>query len=197
MIRNYYNTKVSDSINLFEKNRLFRKCLLDAYRYTDINDYSYVLPGYTLQIENRLNEEISKHDDFPLVSHETPMISTKYNIKGRIDAIVDFKGSKIPWDYKTGYDPIFFDNNKVQIICYCLLLQDNGYDVPFGIIDYVDIGVQQKVEAYNYNNRKLVYKILANISKMTINKQIPELFKCNNYKHNRYSIHCSKLSEAN
>ena len=76
------------------------------------------------------------------------------------------------------------------------ILWDKGHDAPFGIIDYVDMGVQEKVKA-NYNNRKLVYNILANISNMIINKQIPELFKCNYYKHNKYCIHCSKLSEAN
>ena len=196
MVRNYYNTNIDDSIDLLEKNRLFRKSLLDAYRYADINDFSYVLPGYTLQIEKRLNEEVSKHDEFPLISNETSLFSTKYNIKGRVDAIVNFKNSKIPWDYKTGYDPIFFDYNKVQILCYCLLLQDNGYDAPFGTIDYVDLGVQEHIKL-NYNNRKLVNSIIANVINMTINKQIPKLFKCNYYKHNQYCIHCSKLSEVN
>jgi len=148
------------------------------------------------KLKNVLNEEISKHDEFPLISNETSLFSTKYNIKGRVDAIVNFKNSKIPWDYKTGYDPIFFDYNKVQILCYCPLLQDNGYDAPFGTIDYVDLGVQEHIKL-NYNNRKLVNSIIANVINMTINKQIPKLFKCNYYKHNQYCIHCSKLSEVN
>jgi CRISPR/Cas system-associated exonuclease Cas4 (RecB family) len=191
--RQYFNERNHKHNNLDEQMRLCRKSLLEAYRFADINNFSYELSNYTLEIENRLAEEITKHIKYPVIFSEESISSKKYGLKGRVDAIVEYNGHKVPWDYKTGHNPIFFDYNKIQIICYCLLLQDNGHDATFGIIDYVDIGVQEKVKA-NYNNRKLVYNILANISNMIINKQIPELFKCNYYKHNGSCIHCSKLS---
>ena len=191
--RLYFNERNHKHNNLDEQMRLCRKSLLEAYRFADINNFSYALSNYTLEIENRLAEEITKHIKYPVIFSEESISSKKYGLKGRVDAIVEYNGHKVPWDYKTGHNPIFFDYNKAQIISYCLLLDDNNFDTPFGIIDYVDIGIKDKVKLTT-SNKNFVLGLVDKVNDMLIHEIKPKLFQCKYYKHNGSCIHCSKLS---
>lgn len=180
------------------KEELFRKSIYKTYHYAEILNFSSALGDYVKTLDNRIHDEITKHDKFPLLESEFSLQSETHNLAGRLDALVDYNNSAIPWDYKTHNDPIFYEYNEIQILLYCLLLEENNYicnykKPKFGIIDYVDIGQQKQVE-FNSSNRKRILTLLDTIDKMIITKDIPSLFQCKYYQYDGNCIHCSNLS---
>jgi CRISPR-associated exonuclease Cas4 len=73
--------------------------------------------------------------------HQT-FISLKYGLKGRPDYIVEARQGLIPIEIKSGLRPLTgrpYDSHLMQLVCYCLLLEENFEEpVPFGIIRYRD-----------------------------------------------------------
>jgi CRISPR-associated exonuclease Cas4 len=65
-----------------------------------------------------------------------PLYSRRYNLSGKPDYIVKNEDGYIPVEVKhtpAGY-PYF--GHMMQLACYCLLLEDAGRNVPFGVIVY-------------------------------------------------------------
>jgi CRISPR/Cas system-associated exonuclease Cas4 (RecB family) len=199
-VRCRFNDQINRNIanTSFEKERLFRDSIYKTFHYAEISNFSSSLVDYVKTLDNRIHEEITKHDKFPLLESEFSLQSETRNLAGRLDALVDYNNSAIPWDYKTHNDPIFYEYNEIQILLYCLLLEENNYicnykKPKFGIIDYVDIGQQKQVE-FNSSNRKRILTLLDTIDKMIITKDIPSLFQCKYYQYDGNCIHCSNLS---
>ena len=195
-VRCRFNDQINRNIanTSFEKERLFRDSIYKTFHYAEISNFSSSLIDYVKTLDNRTNQEITKHDKFPLLENEFSLRSEKYNLAGRLDALVNYHDSAIPWDYKTHNDPIFSEYDEMQILLYCLLLKENNYKKPeLGIVDYVDIGQQKQVK-FNSSNNKRILKLLDTVHNMIKTKDIPNLFQCKYYHYNGNCIHCHNLS---
>jgi len=88
----------------------------------------------------RKMEYVSPQEDIAYVGmqQESPLLeSRRLGIRGRPDYIIRRDSSYIPVEKKTGRTPkgpLF--SHIVQLIAYCMLVQESFGPVPFGIIEY-------------------------------------------------------------
>jgi len=55
---------------------------------------------------------------------------------GRPDAVIKKGPWIIPVEFKSANHEEPMESHKVQLLCYCFLLEENGYNVPYGILRY-------------------------------------------------------------
>lgn len=83
---------------------------------------------------------VSPHEDIAYVGmrQKSPLLqSDRYGIRGRPDYIVKRDTSYIPVEKKTGrtpQGPLF--SHIVQLIAYCMLVEESFGSVPYGVIEY-------------------------------------------------------------
>jgi len=78
---------------------------------------------------------------------EEPLLSKKFNLSGKPDYIVRSKrGAFIPVEVKTGSYETPLSNHIMQLMAYCLLLEEtHGRSVPYGLLYYYDTGKRYSI----------------------------------------------------
>ncbi len=84
------------------------------------------------KLHDKVSIENAKYKDKTL-------FSKKYNLKGKPDFIIEDKFGIYPLEFKSSLAPSFpYPSHIAQLICYCILVEENFSKPNFGIIKYVD-----------------------------------------------------------
>ncbi|NLI43505.1 MAG: Dna2/Cas4 domain-containing protein, partial [Synergistaceae bacterium] len=57
-------------------------------------------------------------------------------LTGRPDAVIKKGPWVIPVEFKSANHGEPMESHRLQLLCYCLLLEEKGYKVPYGILRY-------------------------------------------------------------
>ena len=57
-------------------------------------------------------------------------------LTGRPDAVIKKGPWVIPVEFKSANHDEPMESHRLQLLCYCLLLEEKGYKVPYGILRY-------------------------------------------------------------
>lgn len=111
------------------------------------------------------------------------LYSKKYNLSGLIDEIITLEdGTMSPIDYKfTEYKEKTYKTHRVQILCYCLLIEEMfGNPVKKGYIFYIRGGSKQIEINYNKRSKNQILKAINGILEIIGNEKIPPKTKYKN-----------------
>ncbi|MBN1644514.1 CRISPR-associated protein Cas4 [Candidatus Woesearchaeota archaeon] len=113
----------------------------------------------------------------PKIKSEYKVSSVLLDLSGKIDRIEIYKNQLIPIEIKSGRPPKegAWENHKVQLAAYALLLEDKfGVRIKEGIINYVDSG--QKVSiAINPFLKEQVKDLIKKVKVLLESKDIPDI----------------------
>ena len=96
-------------------------------------------------------------------AQEKPLLSHRYGLVGRPDYLVRTGEGVVPVEAKSTRCPangVPYESHLMQLACYCLLVEEAGMEVPYGVIRYRDR--QLRVD-YTDELREALLALLAEI----------------------------------
>jgi CRISPR-associated exonuclease Cas4 len=110
------------------------------------------------------------------------LFSKKYGLKGKPDYILERDGRYIPVELKTGNTPSHpFFSHIVQVGVYCLLIEDEYGDCPYGVIRYgereFEVGLDQRLKN---TIEEIKGKMLEDLEKGEVHRNHYRKGKCRN-----------------
>jgi CRISPR-associated exonuclease Cas4 len=125
----------------------------------------------------------------------TPLlVSERYGLRGRPDEIREVRGSLVPVEIKSRPSPPRgpFPSHRVQLLTYCLLLEEvTGASPPFGLLVYGD-GSELKVP-WNAQARNEILSLLDRVRSPYQGEADPGWAKCGAC---RYRPYCEGARRA-
>lgn len=107
-------------------------------------------------------------------------VSERYGLSGRPDELRrTAKGQIIPVEIKSGHPPpggSAYPSHEIQVLAYCLILEDHGQPPPYGLLVYGD--GREVVVPWTSEARRRVLEMLSAIRQPYSGARTPSFPKC-------------------
>jgi CRISPR-associated exonuclease Cas4 len=107
-------------------------------------------------------------------AQEKPLLSHRYGLVGRPDYLVRTDEGVVPVEAKSARCPasgVPYESHLMQLACYCLLVEEAGMRVPYGVIRYRDRQVR-----VDYTD-ELREELLALLGEMRAARKAPDVHR--------------------